>query len=214
VSKQIPRKSLFCKNRFGAFALLILASTSTYRAQLVARLGFDFSTEASGVAEHWIEGESSAERAMRLARAKASAVAARFPEAWVLGSDQVAECNGRVHDKPGDAAHCRAQLRASSGGSVEFHTAAVLRRHASNSEFAHLDRTTVRFRELTDAEIAAYVQRDQPYDCAGGFRCEGLGIALFNRIESSDPTALIGLPLIWVAGALRTAGLDPLRTQA
>jgi 7-methyl-GTP pyrophosphatase len=191
--------------------VLILASTSPYRAALFARLGVEFRVEAPGVDESSLAGESSGEQALRLAHVKAAAVAARFPQAWVLGSDQVALCNGRVHGKPGDAESCIRQLQASSGQRVVFHTAAVLRHADSGRTLEHVDRTTVRFRELGDAEITAYVQRDRPYDCAGGFRCEGLGITLFDAIESSDPTALIGLPMIWVAGALRTAGLDPLK---
>jgi len=191
--------------------LLILASTSPYRAAQLARLGVDFRVEAPGVDEAALTGESSGEQALRLADAKAAAVSARFPQAWVLGSDQVALCNGHVHGKPGDAVSCIRQLQASSGQRVVFHTAAVVRHEDSGTTLEHVDRTTVRFRELGEAEITAYVQRERPYDCAGGFRCEGLGIALFDAIESSDPTALVGLPMIWVAGALRTAGLDPLK---
>lgn len=190
-------------------AHLILASTSSYRAALLARLGVEFRIEAPGIDEAALMGESSGERALRLAHAKAAEVAARFPQDWVLGSDQVALCHGRVHGKPGNADACVKQLRASSGQRVVFHTAAVLRHGASGKALEHVDRTTVRFRELSEPEIAAYVLRDQPYDCAGGFRSEGLGIALFDAIESNDPTALVGLPLIWVAGALRRAGLAP-----
>ena len=148
--------------------------------------------------------------ALRLARAKAAAVAARHPQSWVIGSDQVAVCDGRVHEKPGDAHRCRQQLRASSGRPVEFLTAVVLYRGQPPSVQAHVDRTIVRFRPLSPDEIARYVEIDRPFDCAGGFRSEGLGVALFQAIESQDPTALVGLPLIWLAGALRAAGFDPL----
>jgi septum formation protein len=189
---------------------LILASTSPYRAALLKRLGVPFSVQAPGVAEELQAGEAPPARALRLALAKAHAVAAAHPDAWVLGSDQVADCDGRILEKPGDADRCREQLAACSGRSVTFLTAAVLARSHPAAVHQHLDRTTVRFRSLTGAEIARYVQRDRPFDCAGGFRCEGLGIALFDGIDGSDPTALIGLPLIWVAGALRQAGLDPL----
>ncbi len=188
---------------------LILASTSPYRATLVNRLGLPFGVEAPGVDESSHAGESPPDRALRLARAKAAAVAARFPDAWVIGSDQVAECRGRIHDKPGDERRCREQLLASSGQAVQFHTAVVLSRLAPPAASEHLDRTIVQFRELGAAEIAAYVERDRPFDCAGGFRVEGLGITLFTSVESRDPTALIGLPLIWLAGALRAAGFDP-----
>jgi len=189
---------------------LILASTSPYRAALLQRLGLPFSVEAPGVAEELLAGEAPPARALRLALAKAHAIAAAHPDAWVLGSDQVADCEGRILEKPGDADRCRQQLAVCSGRSVTFFTAAVLARGQPAAEHQHLDRTTVRFRSLTDAEIARYVQRDRPFDCAGGFRCEGLGIALFDGIDGSDPTALVGLPLIWVSRALRQAGLDPL----
>ena len=157
-----------------------------------------------------IPGEAPAARALRLAHAKALAVSTRHPDAWVLGSDQVADCGGRIHDKPGNAERCREQLRASSGRAVEFHTAVVLRCYRCDAVHEHVDRTVVRFRPLGDQEIARYVERDRPFDCAGGFRCEGLGVALFDAVETSDPSALVGLPLIWVAKALRAAGLDPL----
>ena len=191
-------------------ARLILASTSPYRASLLARLGLPFASESPGIAEDALADEAPAARALRLAQAKAEAIAVGHPEDWVLGSDQVADCEGRVLGKPGDAAGCREQLRASSGRSVVFHTAVVLRRLLPSLTLSHVDRTTVRFRELDAPAIEAYIQRDRPFDCAGGFRAEGLGVALFASVESSDPTALIGLPMIWVATALRQAGLDPL----
>ena len=189
---------------------LYLASTSPYRKALLARLVASFMTEQPGVDEDSRPGEAPAERAMRLAHAKAQAVAARHPADWVLGSDQVADCSGRILDKPGDAENCREQLRACSGRSVRFYTAAVLMCKTPASIHRHVDCTTVRFRRLEPGEIAHYVDRDRPFDCAGGFRSEGLGIALFDAIETSDPTALVGLPLIWLVGALRAAGLDPL----
>lgn len=189
---------------------LFLASTSPYRAAQLTRLGCVFCVEAPQVDEAGIAGEAPAARALRLAHAKARAVSARHPEAWVLGSDQVAHCGGRIHDKPGDARRCVLQLRASSGRAVEFHTAVVLRRQRPAAVHEHVDHTIVRFRPLADEEIARYVERDRPFDCAGGFRCEGLGVTLFDAVETRDPSALIGLPLIWVAQALRAAGLDPL----
>ena len=189
---------------------LYLASTSRYRADLLARLGVPFAVEAPGVDEARLAGEKPVELALRLARAKAAAVAVRHPDCWALGADQVAVCAGRVLGKPGDARNCREQLQASSGQVVEFHTAAVLHRLEPRDDREHVDLTIVRFRSLSPSEIARYVELDRPFDCAGGFRSEGLGIALFDAIEASDPAALIGLPLIWVAGALRAAGLDPL----
>ena len=192
---------------------LYLASTSRYRAELLARLGLPFAAEAPGVDESLRAGESPGGRALRLAHAKAAAVAARHPEAWVIGSDQVADLGGRILDKPGDAERCRAQLAAESGRSVEFHTAVVLHRAAPGHVAEHVDRTVVRFRSLTAGEIARYVELDRPFDCAGGFRSEGLGAALFASLETSDPAALVGLPVIWLAGALRAAGLDPLAAR-
>jgi septum formation protein len=193
---------------------LILASTSPYRASLLKRLGLPFAVEAPGVDETLREGETGGARALRLAAAKAAAVAARHVDAWVVGSDQVATCAGRILDKPGDAAGSRAQLAAESGREVEFHTAVVLARAQPRASHEHLDVTRVRFRRLEPADIACYVELDRPFDCAGGFRCEALGVALFESVETRDPTALVGLPLIWLAGALRRAGLDPLaRTE-
>jgi septum formation protein len=186
---------------------LILASTSPYRRELLARLRVPFETLPPGVAEDHLGGESHADRALRLAHEKAQAIAHQHPDAIVIGSDQVAAAGEHVLDKPGDAARCRAQLERLSGGIARFYTAcAVLGLHAG-VRLAHVDTTTVFVRRLTVAEIERYVASEQPFDCAGGFRAEGAGIALFERIESQDPTALIGLPLIWLAEALRAAGL-------
>ena len=189
---------------------LILASTSPYRRRLLARLGLPFAIEPPLVDERLLDDEPPARRAARLADAKAQAVCERHPDDWVLGSDQVAECEGAILDKPGDAAGCRAQLRRARGRSVRFHTAVALRRLQPAASDAHLDLTVVRFRELEEREIARYVALDEPFDCAGGFRCERLGIVLFESVAARDPTALEGLPLIWVATALRRAGLDAL----
>lgn len=191
-------------------ATLLLASTSPYRRRLLERLGLPFAVESPQVDERAVADEAPAARALRLAHAKAAAVAARHPQSWVLGSDQVADCDGIVLHKPGDAAHSLNQLRAESGRSVRFHTAAVLMRADPASMQEHVDLTTVHFRRLSEPEIARYVELEAPYDCAGAFRSEGLGVALFQSIDSRDPSALIGLPLIWVAAALRACGLDPL----
>lgn len=185
---------------------LILASTSRYRRALLERLGLPFTALAPGVTEETVEGELPPDRALRLSLAKAQAVAALHPGAVVIGSDQVASDGHTVLGKPGDAARCRAQLANVSGASVRFHTGCALLGAHGAVRLVHLDTTTVLFRPLGAREIERYVEREQPFDCAGGFRAEGLGIALFESIESVDPTALIGLPLIWLAGALRRAG--------
>ncbi|MGH8132542.1 MAG: Maf family protein [Steroidobacteraceae bacterium] len=186
--------------------LLLLASTSPYRRVLLARLGLDFEVAPPGVAEEHLRGESPADRALRLATAKARAVEARHPGALVIGADQVAAAGDETLDKPGDAARCRTQLAALSGGSARFYTACVLIGGEPPLHRAHVDTTSVVFRSLTAGEIERYVAREQPVDCAGGFKAEALGVVLFECIESHDPTALIGLPLIWLAGALRAAG--------
>ena len=142
---------------------------------------------------------------MRLARLKAEAVATRHPDALVVGSDQVAVRGDEVLGKPGSVERCIAQLRASSGLAVEFLTAVQVI-HGTRAE-SHVDRTVVRFRVLGDDEIVRYVELEQPLDCAGGFKAEALGISLFESIESSDPTGLTGLPLAWLSGALRRAGI-------
>lgn len=187
-------------------AALLLASTSPYRRQLLARLGLPFETLAPGVNEAHVEQESPADRALRLGVEKANAVALAHPEAVVIGADQVAVCGERILDKPGDAARCCEQLRALSGRMTTFYTACAVLGGDRRVHLAHVDTTSVLFRDLDSAEIERYVARDRPFDCAGGFRAEALGISLFESIESRDPTALIGLPLIWVAAALRAAG--------
>lgn len=185
---------------------LILASTSRYRRALLERLAIPFTAVAPEVPEEPLPAELPADRALRLSIDKAQAVAERYPHALVIGSDQVA-CEGhRVLGKPGDAARCRAQLKSLSGAGASFHTGCALIGLEASLRLVHLDTTTVCFRSLTDAEIARYVERERPFDCAGGFKAEALGISLFESIESVDPTALIGLPLIWLADALRRAG--------
>jgi septum formation protein len=185
---------------------LILASTSPYRRALLARFGLDFTVIAPGLPEEPVAGESPADRALRLATLKAQAVAVRHPGALVIGGDQVAAAGGEVLDKPGDAARSRAQLARLSGRSAHFYTACALIGGSPAVHLAHVDTTTVVFRALSGEEIARYVERDRPFDCAGGFRVEAAGVALLDCVESQDPTALIGLPLIWLAGALRGGG--------
>jgi len=185
---------------------LILASTSPYRRELLERLGLPFTVEAPEVDEAHLAGEPPTERALRLAAAKAEAIALRHPTAVVIGSDQVAAAGGVVLDKPGTAERACQQLKHLGGSQARFHTACAVRWHNTGYSVNHLESVTVTVRDLTAAEIAAYVEREQPLNCAGSFKSEGLGIALFSRIESEDPTALVGLPLIWLSGALRQAG--------
>lgn len=185
---------------------LVLASTSAYRRELLARLGIAFTQVAPDVDESPRPGEAPAALATRLAQAKADAVAKAQPDAWVIGSDQVAELDGHPLGKPGGAERAIAQLRAMSGREVRFHTAVCVAGAARDASMALIDTTTVRFRALDDAEIARYVAREKPFDAAGSFKAEGLGIALFDAIESQDPTALIGLPLIGTARLLRRCG--------
>ena len=185
---------------------LILASTSRYRRSLLERIAPPFEAIAPGVAESARPGEAPRARAVRLSLAKARAVAEKHPKAIVIGSDQVAALGDHVLDKPGDDETCRAQLTALSGRTAHFYTGCAVVGIEAGLTFEHLDTTTVAFRTLSETEIHRYVAREQPLDCAGGFKVEALGITLFERVESSDPTALIGLPLIWLASALRQAG--------
>jgi len=184
---------------------LILASTSMYRRELLARLRLPFDTQRPGTDETALPGEAPDALARRLARAKAADVAARHPGAWVIGSDQVAECDGRALGKPGGHEAATAQLASMSGKAVRFHTGLCLARDGQPPLEA-MDCTVVRFRELGDDEIERYLRAEQPYDCAGSFKSEGLGIGLFEAIENRDPTALVGLPLIATARLLREAG--------
>ena len=189
---------------------LVLASTSPYRRELLARLGLPFETRSPGVDETPVPGESPADRALRLALAKARAVAAEHPQAVVIGSDQVASLGegdaARILRKPGTAEQCREQLLALSGQVARFDTAVAVVWPGGNA--AHGDVTRVVFRPFSPVEAERYIAREPAFDCAGGFKCEGLGVTLMTRIESADPTGLIGLPLIWLSGALRDAGLS------
>lgn len=190
---------------------LVLASGSPYRRALLERLGVPFLQQASAIDERILPGESPAEAAMRLARAKAASVFQRHPGAIVIGSDQLAVRGEEILGKPGDAAEAIAQLTRSAGRRVEFLTGVcVLGGAQSHEPEEHMDITGVTFRPLDAREIRAYVEREQPFDCAGSFRAEGLGIALFSRIDSQDPTGLIGLPLIWLSQALIRLGLPVL----
>jgi len=184
---------------------LVLASTSRYRRELLERLRLPFDTRAPGVDESHLPGETPRQLALRLAAAKAEAVAVREPDAWVIGSDQVAELDGAAMGKPGSRDAAIAQLTVMSGREVVFRTALSLA-HGDGRRLDEEDVTTVRFRRLDAGEIARYIDAEAPLDSAGSFKSEGLGIALFDAIESRDPTALIGLPLIATTRLLRKAG--------
>lgn len=183
---------------------LVLASTSPYRAELLRRLGCDFEAIAPEVDETPHAGESPAALVQRLAQRKAGNVAERHPESVVIGSDQVATFDGKIIGKPGTPEVAIAQLRRASGRDVTFLTAVSVQQDGQIC--ANLDVTRVAFRRLADDEIERYVKRERPLNCAGSFKAEGLGISLFERIEATDPTGLIGLPLIWLSDALRAFG--------
>jgi septum formation protein len=187
---------------------LILASTSAYRRMLLERLQIPFDSVPPGVDESPARNESAESLVERLARAKADAVAARFPGAVIVGSDQAAVRGDEILGKPLTVESCEQQLKASVGREVVFLTAMHVIDGRTQRREQHVDRTIVRFRQLSAQEISRYVERDRPLDCAGGFKAESLGIALFERIDSTDPTALTGLPLIWLADALRRVGLS------
>ena len=193
---------------------LVLASTSRYRRELLARLRLPFDVDPPEVDERPRSGEAPAGTASRLALAKAAAIAARHADAVVIGSDQVADLDGQGVGKPGDHERATAQLRAMRGRVVVFQTAvAVVCRAAGFGESA-LVPVTVRMRELSDGEIERYLRAEAPYDCAGSAKIETLGIALVESVASDDPTALIGLPLIRTCELLRRAGIDPLGEPA
>ena len=186
---------------------LVLGSTSVYRRELLQRLRLPFTVAAPAVDETPLPGEPPAQLAQRLALAKAHAVATLHPEAVVIGSDQVADLAGQPLGKPGDHTRATAQLQRMRGHTVVFHTAVAVVCHASGFVQTDLAPVRVRFRELSDAEIERYLRAEQPYDCAGSAKSEGLGISLLEAIDSDDPTALIGLPLIRTCRLLRAAGL-------
>ncbi|NHA14296.1 nucleoside triphosphate pyrophosphatase [Thioalkalivibrio sp. XN279] len=188
---------------------LVLASASPYRRALLERLGLPFRQRSADIDETPRRGESPADLVMRLARSKAQAVASTATDAIVIGSDQVAVRGDDILGKPGNADEAMAQLARSAGRHVEFLTGVcILAPGRADEPEEHIDITRVVFRPLEAGEIRRYVEVERPLDCAGSFRAEGLGIALFERIDSQDPTGLIGLPLIWVAQALRRLGVE------
>ena len=187
---------------------IILASTSPYRRALLERLKLDFRCIPPDVDEKHQPGEPPGALAERLARAKAQAVADLHPDALVIGSDQVASIDSQILGKPGNFDAARAQLTLSSGREVLFYTGVALVSRGRNFERFHVEPFAVRFRALSATHIANYLQREQPYDCAGSFKAEGLGIALFERLAGNDPTSLEGLPLIALCGLLTEAGVE------
>jgi len=190
---------------------LILGSTSVYRRELLERLRLPFTVESPHVEETPIAGEAPADLAQRLALAKADAVAARHPLAVVIGSDQVADLDGEPLGKPGSHDRAVLQLEKMSGKVVVFQTAVAVVCAQSGFRQHALAAVRVKFRSLSAVEIESYLRAEQPYDCAGSAKSEGLGIALLESIENDDPTALVGLPLIRTAAMLRAAGIDLLR---
>lgn len=183
---------------------LILASTSVYRRELLERLGIPFIVVSPQVDETPLPGESTLELALRLAKAKAAAVAKEHSNAWVIGSDQVADLCGAAIGKPGNFERAMAQLQLMRGSTVTFHTALCLMK--GDAETTLCVPTEVSFRNLSDAILESYLLAEEPYDCAGSAKSEGMGITLLESIKSNDPTALIGLPLIALTGLLRDAG--------
>lgn len=189
---------------------LILASSSRYRSQILAKLGLPFETATPDIDETRNPGEQPEELALRLAHEKAQALASRFPRHLIIGSDQVAVIGDKHLGKPGTHARAIEQLRAASGQRVEFLTAICVLNTKTGESRVDLDRTTVHFRQLSDDMIAAYVDKERPYDCAGAFKSEGLGIVLFEKMETEDPNALVGLPLIRLVRLLEDQGVDVL----
>ncbi len=204
--------------------ILVLASTSRYRRELLERLRLPFETCKPEVDEAALAGEGPADTAVRLALLKAEAGVEKAEnvekadgatrDLVVIGSDQVADLNGAPLGKPGDHARATAQLQAMRGQVVRFHTALAVLRPATGFRAANLVTVTVRFRSYGDDEIERYLRLEEPYDCAGSAKAEALGVALVEAIHSDDPTALIGLPLIRTCDLLRRAGLDPLAASA
>lgn len=186
---------------------LVLGSSSPYRRELLSRLQLPFQVALPEVDEAPLQGESPQQIAQRLALAKARAVASKFPQAVVIGSDQVADLEGEPLGKPGTHERAVAQLRRMRGQTVVFHTAVAVVCAETGFEQLELAPVRVKFRKLSDAEIEAYLRAEQPYDCAGSARSEGLGIALLDAIDSDDPTALVGLPLIRTCRMLSAAGV-------
>ena len=187
---------------------IVLASSSRYRRELLQRLGLPFESWSPDVDEAALPAEPPRETAIRLARVKAQAAARKFPQSWVIGSDQVADLDGRAIGKPGTFENARRQLRDVSGHSVLFHTALCVLNARLERRHERLVTTEVAFRRLSDTEIDRYLEREHALDCAGSAKSEGLGVSLLSRMHGEDPTALVGLPLIALAAMLRAEGFE------
>jgi septum formation protein len=185
---------------------IILASLSRYRQDLLDRFLDDFESAAPGVDEAGVEGESAEQRATRLARSKAEAVSSQFRDALIIGADQLAVLDDEILGKPGNHKNAIEQLLAASGKKVRFITAVCVLDPSSRRRYEHADTTIVRFRQFDRRLADAYLRYDQPYDCAGSFKIEGAGFVLFESVSTEDPTALVGLPMIWLAGTLAELG--------
>lgn len=192
---------------------LVLASTSPFRKTLLEKLGVPFITAAPDIDETPQPDESATDLVMRLAVEKAKALAKQFPQHLIIGSDQVCVLKGKITGKPHSEENARAQLALASGQSVIFYTGLALYDSAKETHQVICEPFQVDFRPLTPSEIAQYVAREQPLNCAGSFKSEGLGITLFDRLSGRDPNTLVGLPLIALCEMLRNAGLDPLQER-
>jgi MAF protein len=193
---------------------IVLASTSPFRRILLQRLGLRFATAAPGTDEGRRPNEPPGELVARLAEAKARAVAADHPRALIIGSDQVACIDGEILGKPGDRKRAIVQLSRAAGRAVVFYTGLCLLNGATGRTQIHCETFRVHFRPLSRGQIEGYLDQEHPYDCAGSFKSEGLGIALFERLEGDDPNALVGLPLIRLVAMLAAEGVDPLTPDA
>jgi septum formation protein len=191
---------------------LVLASTSPYRRELLERLGLPFETVSPNVDETALTYETPEQLVKRLAKLKAHAVAESFPDALIIGSDQVAVLDNQILGKPGNHETAVQQLNKTSGGKVLFLTGLCLLNNATGKTQTSVDKFSVVFRELSADQIENYLQREKPYDCAGSFKSEGLGISLFEKMEGDDPNTLIGLPLITLINMLSAEGVDVLST--
>ncbi|MCK5609238.1 septum formation inhibitor Maf [Candidatus Pacearchaeota archaeon] len=192
--------------------VIVLASSSPYRQELLRKLGLEFTAISPDVDETPLKGESPEALVKRLAETKARAVSAQFPQALIIGSDQVAILGNKILGKPGTHQRAKEQLKAASGERVSFLTGLCLLNSATGRGQVDIVSFNVQFRRLDDAQIENYLLKEKPYNCAGSFKSEGLGIALFAALEGEDPNALIGLPLIRLVDMLKTEGIDILIT--
>lgn len=189
---------------------LLLASSSPYRRQLLQKLALPFSCQSPNIDETPLPGEAPQQLVERLAIAKAQALAAAHPEHLIIGSDQVASFNGKILGKPGGFSQAYQQLAQCSGQTVRFYTGLCLLNTAQQRQQSSIETYQVHFRLLSEQQIQNYLEREQPYDCAGSFKCEGLGISLFESLSGQDPNTLVGLPLIALIRMLNKEGIDPL----